>query len=136
MIKLAQGFICVNRGIVNLYVEILCVKTVWVFQMIEGWSAHCIVGVNFMKDRGISRYFCEDWLLSEMRILIKSNHYKFLLIYRKLVFMRVRILNLKSLWSCLVKFFLISRGSFMLFGMRLIRVVTRCGWNTVYVIPG
>lgn len=53
MVQSAQGSICVNWEVADLEVEIRSIKTVWHFQVIEGLSVSCIVGVDSMRYKGI-----------------------------------------------------------------------------------
>lgn len=53
----AQGSVSVNKGIVDLEVEIRSVKTSWQFCALDGLKAHCIVGMDYMMDREISLDF-------------------------------------------------------------------------------
>lgn len=57
MIQSTQVSLCVKKGWIDLYGEIRSVKTVWQFQVIAGLKLHCIVGLDYMRSRGINLNF-------------------------------------------------------------------------------
>lgn len=66
--------------------------------------AHYIVGVDYMKVRGISLdFFRKHFVLIEMRILVKLSHHPFIFLWWKLVLVKV---------TNLVKFLLIVEGAY------------------------
>ena len=53
----AQGCNCINEGSVELLVDIRSFKMVWTFYVIEGSTAQCIIGMDFMHSKAIKLDF-------------------------------------------------------------------------------
>lgn len=126
MVQSAHNSVCGNNIVIDLYIEILSVTTIWQFEVIEVLSTHCIIAVDYMRDKNVSLdFFRKVCLLIGPRTLVKSSHPLFLLIYRQMVLLKMRKGSLRSLWRSLGTFCQKCRGSLMAPRMRLIRVMQR-----------
>ena len=53
----ATGYTCVNEGNVKLLVQIRSLKVAWTFFVVEGLTAQCIIGMDFMHSKAIKLDF-------------------------------------------------------------------------------
>ena len=61
-VRSAQGYNCVNKGSIELLVEIRSLKVVWTFYVIEGLTAQCIIGTDFMHTNAVKLDFAQNVL--------------------------------------------------------------------------
>lgn len=67
-----QELVCINKGVVDLDVEVLSVKTCRQFHVLECLNAHCVVGVDYMQNRGISF----DFFLKKTLVVNRDENYR------------------------------------------------------------